>query len=147
VLQRTPGTFFVLTYHRGPAPLNTALDRMGFVLHGLGVLAVLVLGSVASIYIFRVYEPQWGAGNSLLVMLALSVLVAFASSFCFAIAALAARTRPLARPAFLAGISVALLGCIGLAGLHSLQVGLALAIALFCVLSALSVVFVARHSV
>ena len=26
VLQRTPGTFYVLTYHRGPAPLNTALD-------------------------------------------------------------------------------------------------------------------------
>ena len=25
MLQRTPGTFYVLTYHRGPAPLNTAL--------------------------------------------------------------------------------------------------------------------------
>src|SRR5688572_12280578 len=28
VLQRTPGTFYVLTYHRGPAPLNTALGSM-----------------------------------------------------------------------------------------------------------------------
>ena len=28
VLQRTPGTFYVLTYHRGPAPLNTALGLM-----------------------------------------------------------------------------------------------------------------------
>jgi hypothetical protein len=28
VLQRTPGTFYVLTYHRGPAPLNTALALM-----------------------------------------------------------------------------------------------------------------------
>ena len=25
MLQRTPATFYVLTYHRGPAPLNTAL--------------------------------------------------------------------------------------------------------------------------
>ena len=25
MLQRTPGTFYVLTFHRGPAPLNTAL--------------------------------------------------------------------------------------------------------------------------
>jgi hypothetical protein len=28
VLQRTPGTSYVSTNHRGPAPLNTALDRM-----------------------------------------------------------------------------------------------------------------------
>ena len=28
MLQRTPGTFYVLTYHRGPAPLNTALALM-----------------------------------------------------------------------------------------------------------------------
>jgi len=28
VLQRTPGTYYVLTYHRGPAPLNTALGIM-----------------------------------------------------------------------------------------------------------------------
>ena len=28
VLQRTPGTFYVSTYHRGPAPLNTALGCM-----------------------------------------------------------------------------------------------------------------------
>ena len=28
MLQRTPGTFYVLTYHRGPAPLNTALGLM-----------------------------------------------------------------------------------------------------------------------
>jgi hypothetical protein len=28
VLQRTPGTFYVSTYHRGPAPLNTALEPM-----------------------------------------------------------------------------------------------------------------------
>jgi hypothetical protein len=27
VLQRTLGTFYALTYHRGAAPLNTALDR------------------------------------------------------------------------------------------------------------------------
>ena len=28
MLQRTPGTFYVSTHHRGPAPLNTALDRL-----------------------------------------------------------------------------------------------------------------------
>ena len=28
MLQRTPGTFYVLTHHRGPAPLNTALGCM-----------------------------------------------------------------------------------------------------------------------
>src|SRR5687767_3897488 len=28
VLQRTPGTFYVSTHHRGPAPLNTALGSM-----------------------------------------------------------------------------------------------------------------------
>jgi hypothetical protein len=31
VLQRTPGTFYVSTHHRGPAPLNTALGAMTLV--------------------------------------------------------------------------------------------------------------------
>lgn len=120
---------------------------MGFVLHGWGVLAVLTLGSVASVYIFRAYEPQWGAGNSLVVMLSLSLLAALASTFCFARAAVGAGARPRAAESFLSGISGALLGSLGLAALQDQQQGLILAIVLFAVLSAASVLFTSRHVV
>ena len=46
MLQRTPGTFYVLTYHRGPAPLNTALGCMRKVAFTLLVASVMVLAPV-----------------------------------------------------------------------------------------------------
>ena len=49
VLQRTPGTFYVSTYHRGPAPLNTALAmlplRLGYFPSLKGESTVLLSGS------------------------------------------------------------------------------------------------------
>src|SRR5688572_21237453 len=46
VLQRTPGTFYVLTHHRGPAPLNTALGCMRRVAFTLLIASVIGLAPV-----------------------------------------------------------------------------------------------------
>ena len=127
--------------------LTQALDHMGFVLHGAGVFAVLTVVSLCSVYLFGIYERMWGAGNSFVVLLCISGFVALVSSFFFASAAVSLRVRPSRHRSFVTGVVVGLVGSAGLVLLQGAPLALALAIALFAVLSFLSVAVSSRHVV
>jgi hypothetical protein len=51
VLQRTPGTFYVLTYHRGPAPLNTALGLSSMGITQGRARTILVVAGVLGLFV------------------------------------------------------------------------------------------------
>src|SRR5687767_5054913 len=55
VLQRTPGTSYVSTYLRGPAPLNTALDGMSWKATLVHALLCLAIGAAVA----SVSEVKW----------------------------------------------------------------------------------------
>ena len=84
MLQRTPGTFYVLTYHRGPAPLNTALAPMSVEQFATKVLWVTWLLAPALVFHFG---NTFSSVLRVLLHAALAVAAGWVLAFAYVISA------------------------------------------------------------
>ncbi len=76
---------------------------MAFLAFAFGILTASLATAGVSVYIFGVYEPAWGPGASLQVLMCFALGAAFVGTSCFAVGGLALKRFPSSTLSFLLG--------------------------------------------
>ena len=80
--------------------------QMAFLAFAFGIMTASMATAVVSVYIFGVYEPAWGGGASLQVLMYFAFAAAFVGTSCFAIGGLVLKRFPSRTLSFLLGCAV-----------------------------------------